>query len=808
MLEFSLGMSDQAPPGQGGLLAALPPLDLVSPPPSPDIFHTPSALPAESGADVLQFGHYLNLEKQRAKILDNIDAPDVQFELKDLGKCVNAKFSPGFYAKVAKPIFYGRTKGSSFQHPSTSFLITEYVPQQDAAGLDQSLLLKLAFTAQGVECSMTIHVYNSSQSLLLQGDRIMPDGNTVAIWFVKHILADYFAAMAKTQHADISAFHDALLTLASTPSTATSKSGKGRKASSSAPRPYCQLCSKQIIGRGKITPCSAGQCTGWMHSLCETKHKCTSPCSRKRRPDDVSFFTFDQDEIAEAESYQPVVSLTPPFTCAAITSLPVTTSVDTPIYSSSLPVTSCQVATSCITTENLITTRQMAMPYTTTISAFTTLPSITFTSAAPILATSAAPPLPQTSVRPKTASKPPPKKARNGVATTPHEIEVEFLTRELSFAKTKITSLEASLKDRDDRIDILKERMLSMEDPINASLRSRYLNPVPAPQTQGTAPQVQGVSPLVQAAAPHAQVAAPPAQAAASQGLPLPANCVAPLNLQQPPPPLSHPQPIIEVMAELSLLRQQVSTLQNTVSNIMQPGFSNTAIPSALSVPVSSAAPMTTPQTSHSSVAGKRVGHKTAAAQVSKQSGNLPVYGAGCWINGIPNGKTVSRDAPRRILIGPPPPNVAPWSWLPTAARKNFAKPANPSSSAQPESKGNQLSRSAGSFRAAQHVKISQPVSTAQPKKHLWTNKGIKLGGPTISHDDQQTARLRDQRLAAIAFRNQPPAATSTLPASSSAPPPLSTSSAPPLSSTSSLTAVPAIPVQNRFDVFSGEGNE
>ena len=204
------------------------------------------------------------------------------------------------------------------------------------------------------------------------------------------------------------------------------------------------------------------------------------------------------------------------------------------------------------------------------------------------------------------------------------------------------------------------------------------------------------------------------------------------------------------------------------------------------------------------------MGHKTAAAQVSKQSGNLPIYGAGCWIHGIPNGTNVSRDAPRRTLIGPPPPNVAPWSWLPTAARKNSAVQhlAKPSSSSRPESKGNQSSRSAGSLRAAQPVKISQPVSTAQPKKHLWTNKGIKLGGPTISHDDQQTARLRDQRLAAIAFRNQPPAATSTLPASSSAPPPLSTSSAPPLSSTSSLTAVPTIPVQNRFDVFSGEGNE
>ena len=176
-------MSDQVPPGQGqgGLLPVLPPHNLspLSPTDTPT-FHSPAWVP-ESEPNVVQFGHCLNLGKQRDKILDNLDAPDVQFEVKDQGKCVNAKFSPGFFAKVVKPTFYGRSDGSSFLHPATSFLISEYIRQQDAAGVDQSLMLKLTFTAQGVECSMTIHVYNTKQSLLVQGDRIMPDGTTVAV---------------------------------------------------------------------------------------------------------------------------------------------------------------------------------------------------------------------------------------------------------------------------------------------------------------------------------------------------------------------------------------------------------------------------------------------------------------------------------------------------------------------------------------------------------------------------------------------------------------------------------------------------
>ena len=110
------------------------------------------------------------------------------------------------------------------------------------------------------------------------------------------------------------------------------------------------------------------------------------------------------------------------------------------------------------------------------------------------------------------------------------------------------------------------------------------------------------------------------------------------------------------------------------------------------------------------------------------------------------------------------------------------------------------MSRSIQPTRAAPKVDGPLPRGTAQPKKHLWTNKGCKLGGTTLlSRDDQQTRSMRDQILAAVASRSHPPPpAPSTPPATNSAPPP----------SSSSLTNVPTIPVQNRFDVISEEGNE
>ena len=75
-------------------------------------------------------------------------------------------------------------------------------------------------------------------------------------------------------------------------------------------------------------------------------------------------------------------------------------------------------------------------------------------------------------MRPKT--KPPGKKSRTTPATTPEGVQVEYLTHEVSFAQTKITSLEAVLRDRDDSIKIMGERIKSLESPHFSNLRSSY----------------------------------------------------------------------------------------------------------------------------------------------------------------------------------------------------------------------------------------------------------------------------------------------------------------------------------------------
>ena len=92
----------------------------------------------------------------------------------------------------------------------------------------------------------------------------------------------------------------------------------------------------------------------------------------------------------------------------------------------------------------------------------------------------------------------------------------------------------------------------------------------------------------------------------------------------------------------------------------------------------------------------------------------------------------------------------------------------------------------------------------------MWTNKGCKLGGQQIQVDEQQIVRMRDQRIAVINSTQARPASTATQPPASTSPPTTASGPALPLfsSSTSSLSAVPNIPVHNIFGLFSEEGNQ
>ena len=783
-------MSDQLEPRPpGGLLAALPHPDILCLLSSPgplsggSTFYTPPIQP--SAPNVFQFNHCLNTEKQMGKILGNTEAPSVEFEVLDEGACVTMKCNAGFFIKVAKPTFYGLSQGYSFTHPTTTFLITEFVHQQDASGVEQSLKLSLSFTVQGVAANLVIHVYNSNQSLMVQGKRIMPDSTPAALWFVKNMLFDHFASKAALHQEEISSFHDALTSLGSgtTVSSATSRASRRRKTSvavSAKPRPDCVVCSTKIIGNSKPMACPAGQCSGMMHKKCIPEHISNTACSRKRRADDISFFNFDETCVIDDGD-------TPPLSHDTLSGRALTSTSVAPVISPvNLPVTSCQVATSCTTTSNLINTRQMVMPCTTSITTFLSVPSITFSNAAPIFTTAVSSAPAEPSVRPKIASRPPAKKTRS-IATTPDEVNIEFLKRELAFAKTKITSLEATLQNKNDRIDILSERIVTLEGPQLAQMRSEYLNPVPLPQARA-------------AVAPQVGNAAPQTVPAGSQAVPaafLPSSSA----------PLPPTQPIIEgVMAELALIRQQVAALQENMSSFRQPA----AQPHASQLPVLQ--PNRVPGTSnrvpaHSSRTERQV-YRPKTAQVrntnNPPASNLPVYGAGCWVNGIPTGKS-SGAPPHRTLLGPPPPNVAPWSWMPSAAANRAHVPRSSSHSLQVQPKSSHISHSSA-LPKANHQKNSQLRGGYKSNKHMWTNKGCKLGGQPIQVDEQQTTRMRDQRIAAINSTRARSAGTATPPPASTSPP--TTASGPALpSSTSSLSAVPNIPVQNRFGLFSEEGN-
>ena len=146
---------------------------------------------------------------------------------------------------------------------------------------------------------------------------------------------------------------------------------------------------------------------------------------------------------------------------------------------------------------------------------------------------------------------------------------------------------------------------------------------------------------------------------------------------------------------------------------------------------------------------------------------------------------------------------------MPAAAANRTRVSRTSSHSLQAHPQSSRVTHSSA-FPKSNHQKNLQLRGAYKSNKHMWTNKGCKLGGQQIQVDEQQIVRMRDQRIAVINSTQARPASTATPPPASTSPPTTASGPALPLfsSSTSSLSAVPNIPVHNRFGLFSEEGNQ
>ena len=65
---------------------------------------------------------------------------------------------------------------------------------------------------------------------------------------------------------------------------------------------------------------------------------------------------------------------------------------------------------------------------------------------------------------PRSRQAPPKKKSKNTTAT-PENVHIEYLNQEINIAKTKATSLESQIRDKEEKIGILEVRLKAIEEP-------------------------------------------------------------------------------------------------------------------------------------------------------------------------------------------------------------------------------------------------------------------------------------------------------------------------------------------------------
>ena len=79
--------------------------------------------------------------------------------------------------------------------------------------------------------------------------------------------------------------------------------------------------------------------------------------------------------------------------------------------------------------------------------------------------------------RPQAPTRQPPHKKPKNTSTTPENIHIDYLNQEINIAKTKATSLESQIQEKDEKIKILEDRIKAIEELRLSNLCSQYLSP-------------------------------------------------------------------------------------------------------------------------------------------------------------------------------------------------------------------------------------------------------------------------------------------------------------------------------------------
>ena len=457
-------------------------------------------------SDSLLLNHALNREKQSRNLLARINTPDVQFITSPSKENVNVQCNPGFYDQVIKPAFCTITEGFSFSVNSIILSLSTVVPHLDSTLVEERRMVKFSFLLSGIPSMVTLHFHHTTCNLQVQGSRIMPDLNTSSVWFVKNALYERLTCLSMTKQSDIQAFHNALINLTPTQHRDTNTSSEVEST--------CGHCHKVFGGRSVLVPCVT--CPATLHKTCVRPHKCPGaplPTPSQKRPAaDITSFEVSDDDVDEPPPtlHQQIESLSLPSSLAGSSPIGVP-------YSSVIPTPPSQTAPQCSVPSIVYSSSLSAHPLTCLPSAPPSIiplisssstcpqiisqPTLSFSNCFTNRPESSAPTsLPLASIGSSSRPRQPAKKSRTA-QLSPEAVQIEYLKKEISISQTKITSLESVIREKNDTIKILNDRISVTENPVIAQMFSKYFSDsIPAQSMPPTSvaptapPQVQPCS--------------------------------------------------------------------------------------------------------------------------------------------------------------------------------------------------------------------------------------------------------------------------------------------------------------------------
>ena len=402
------------------------------------------------------------------------------------------KCSPAFMAAIALPslLTIGSPGGSTYTRLVKDVLVTQpKIPVQhhDLAGfIDHHLVqfdLSNNSTPPSVIGHLSVHIYHGNRLVQVQSLNKVPDGRTAAVWFSDEILCPLFQARAKTINFDsaaINRIHQGIINAFSDTSCSTSDGLSLNPGAKS-----CFTCKGKFTKAAKVTYCGDCQQSYHKQKKC-SDHNCIPvidlalPRPPPAGPGDSNTLLINSADTHSRPGRKRSALNTTGFrqSCSRdVRAREFLDSCETDVFFSPPPSPPPPPSEGQRQLRDALAA-QALLPVQSSALAHIVPPS---QNQAPAFE----PPYPVANIIPQKPQRKGLKKP-NGPASSPQEIEIELLKRQLVAANTRITSTENALSESKESYSILAKRLNffeQRENNANISSLSGRVSPADAPPT-------------------------------------------------------------------------------------------------------------------------------------------------------------------------------------------------------------------------------------------------------------------------------------------------------------------------------------